>query len=384
MLRAIIGLLVFALCPSTQTASSQKGVQLAVHHAPVVVRILGAPHLVHELWIESRLELPTTVTAVTVLDADRPLVSYRGPTLLPHIGRPGLPRNHPTPLILDPGQSAVVYFWVPLAPGTMPQRVQHRVVLTPRGSSSLSREIVVDGGAASVSSPDDAEILDAPLRGAGWAAVYDPTMMGGHRTALYTVDGNVHIPGRFAIDLIRLLPSGRAHTDRMTTPDDWNGFGAEVLAVKDATVAAAVDGRRDADAAGKPREVVARDNAAGNYIALDLGSGRFAFYEHLQQGSVGVKVGDRVVRGQVIARIGSSGSVSSGPHLHFHVSDGNSLLGAEGLPFVFRRFTHRGAFASIEAFVNGDAPASSRSGVDPARQLERPAANAVIDLPDRR
>ncbi len=41
----------------------------------------------------------------------------------------------------------------------------------------------------------------------------------------------------------------------------------------------------------------------------------------------------------MIAKLGSSGSTSIGPHLHFHVADASSLLAAEGMPFVFRQFT---------------------------------------------
>ena len=157
-------------------------------------------------------------------------------------------------------------------------------------------------------------------------------------------------------------------------------MGADVLAVADASVVAAVDGRPDADQSGRPREAITRENAAGNHVALDLGSGRYAFYEHLQQGSIAVRASDRVRRGQVIARLGSSGSVSSEPHLHFHVANTPSLLGAEGVPFVLREFQTRGAFASIDAFVKGEPFFSSDPAVAPRRVLERPAPNAVVDI----
>jgi murein DD-endopeptidase MepM/ murein hydrolase activator NlpD len=45
-----------------------------------------------------------------------------------------------------------------------------------------------------------------------------------------------------------------------------------------------------------------------------------------------VKVGERVKQGQVMALVGNSGN-STEPHLHFHVADANSPLGAEGLPY---------------------------------------------------
>ena len=71
-------------------------------------------------------------------------------------------------------------------------------------------------------------------------------------------------------------------------------------------------------------------------MALDLGRGRFAFYEHLKRGSVAVKAGDRVKSGQVIGRLGNSGSSSIGPHLHFHVADANSPLARKASPSSLR------------------------------------------------
>ena len=272
-----------------------------------------------------------------------------------------------------------MYFWIPLDTGRPPERIRHRVEVA-RADAPAGQPAQAIGGETDVRT--EAEVLDPPLRSAGWAAVYDPAMMGGHRTAVYTVEGISRIPGRFAIDWIRLLPTGRAHVDRASRPADWNGFGADVLAVKDARVALAVDGHPDADGSGKPREAVTRENAAGNYVALDLGNGRFAFYEHLQNGSIAVKVGDTVARGQVIARVGSSGSVSSGPHLHFHVATAPSTLGAEGVPFVLRSFEARGAFPSIDAFAKGEAPQRSSSDSDTTRKHERPAPNAVVDFPE--
>jgi len=56
----------------------------------------------------------------------------------------------------------------------------------------------------------------------------------------------------------------------------------------------------------------------GNYIRIDQDDGTYAYYGHLKLNSLLVKPGDRVVKGQPIATIGSSG-YSTGPHLHFEV-----------------------------------------------------------------
>ncbi len=55
-----------------------------------------------------------------------------------------------------------------------------------------------------------------------------------------------------------------------------------------------------------------------NLVEIDHGGGCICVYAHLDQNGVWVRPGQRVVRGQCIARSGNSGS-SSGPHLHYEV-----------------------------------------------------------------
>jgi murein DD-endopeptidase MepM/ murein hydrolase activator NlpD len=117
-----------------------------------------------------------------------------------------------------------------------------------------------------------------------------------------------------------------------------------VLAVADATVVQAVDRYPD-QVPDAPTPVTLQD-ADGNHVILDLGDGRFGFYAHLAPGSVAVKVGDRVCRGQQIGKLGNSGS-STGPHLHFHVMTGASL-NFDGLPFVIDGFTLTGRFPVLD------------------------------------
>ncbi len=88
------------------------------------------------------------------------------------------------------------------------------------------------------------------------------------------------------------------------------------------------------------------ETVGGNYIVLDLGGGRYAFYAHLQPDSLRAAVGDKVERGQVLALVGNSGN-STEPHLHFHVSDGVSPLGSEGLPYVLDSFELLGDDAGV-------------------------------------
>ena len=155
------------------------------------------------------------------------------------------------------------------------------------------------------------------------------------------------------------------------------GSGAPVLAVADAVVAATRDGVAEV-AAGQPRPPVTLADATGNYIALQLGSGHYAFYEDLAPG-LPVKPGDRVRRGQVIARLGSTGQASR-PHLHFHVADENSPMGAEGQPYLLAGARIIGAYSSI-ADTEAGGPWRSASGQ--VRKSGLPPANSVIIFDER-
>ena len=59
------------------------------------------------------------------------------------------------------------------------------------------------------------------------------------------------------------------------------------------------------------------------------------------KGSVVVAVGNRVKRGQLLGKLGNTGNTSA-PHLHFHLMDGPSVLGSQGLPYVIDSFVLAG------------------------------------------
>lgn len=61
----------------------------------------------------------------------------------------------------------------------------------------------------------------------------------------------------------------------------------------------------------------------GNYIVIDHGNGYTTLYAHNSRLCVGV--GDSVTRGQVIAKVGSTGN-STGPHIHFEISKNGTLV----------------------------------------------------------
>jgi murein DD-endopeptidase len=357
------------------------GVDLLVPTAPVAVRIAGRSNLVYELHVTNFQNVDVALVKLQVLADERAadvFAEYAGEELKQRLGRPGLSRQHEASEIIGPGMRALVYLWIELPDASSPPpALRHCLELDIRRPAGTVRT-VVEGPLVRVST-ETPIVLDPPVRGGPWAAIYDPLLMGGHRTAIYTVDGRARIPGRFAIDWVRLPPNGALETDALRRSPDWNGYGDEVLAVVDTTVAAAMDDiSENADppvVLGTPMPL---EKTSGNYVALDLGNGRYAFYEHLLRGSLRVKAGDRVKSGDVIAKLGNSGSSSMGPHLHFHVADARATLGAEGLPFVLRQFELLGAFASFNALLAGERWQPVAPGPANVRRFERPGPIAVV------
>lgn len=247
----------------------------------------------------------------------------------------------------------------------------------PDDAKTLSIE--ADGRVERLDLPaDDGPMLGPPLRGGPWAAIYKAEWPRGHRRVFYAPDGVSRLPGRTAIDWVRLDERGRTTAGDPDLARDAFGYGAEVLAVADAVVAAARDGVPEVERIsrnGKHPE----DLAAGNFISLALGRGRFATYEHLIPGSLRVKPGERVSKGQVIGRLGFSGD-STGPHLHLHVADSPWPLLGEGVGYGFERFDLLGRYTDVGRL--GSEVWEPLVGLEPRRRRELPASNVVVRFPD--
>jgi murein DD-endopeptidase len=359
-----------------------QSIDLHVPVPPTAVTIAGKRHLAYELHLTNFRPFDIALHRVEVLEGDRksPLADLRDAALVDRLGRPGILPASADKRLVAGGMRAVVYLWLPLDDSVpTPAGLVHRIALDLVRDGARTR-VLLEGGGVSVRT-ESPVVLDAPLRGGPWVALYDPVLARGHRASIYTVDGRARIPARYAIDFVRLDSSAARARGDATRITNWLGYGAEVLAVADGSVAQARDDMPEGETLDAARGSIPLENASGNYVTLDLGNGRFAFYEHLKHGSIPVKPGDRVRRGQVIGQLGNSGSSSSGPHLHFHVADANATLAAEGMPWRFRGFEVVGAFESIQAFGAGARWRQSPAGQGGRRRLELPAPNVVLIFP---
>lgn len=337
--------------------------------APSAFQANGKRRLVYELHVTNFSPGDCVLTRVEALGAgEKALASYEGSELAALLARPGAPPSTEKPRI-GGGLRAVVYMWLTLEPGvTPPATLRHRLSAK---VGDFPEELKVESpGVAVGRKPVE---ISPPLRGGEWVAANGPSNTSGHRRALIPVEGQAHIAQRFAIDWVQLREDGRTFTGDQKDNKNYRCYGADALAVADATVVAIKDGIPENIPGANSRAVpITLETVGGNHVILDLGQSRYAFYAHLQPGSLRVKLGDKVRRGQVLGLVGNSGN-STEPHLHFHISDANSPLGSEGLPYTLPAFEVQGKGMGWKS--SGPQAATEK------RQNEIPLQNEVVRFP---
>lgn len=347
-------------------AQLRQGFDIRPGVAPAPVDIGGESRLFYELQLSNFAPTPLELVRLEARDPEsgRVLADLTGEALDAALGGPR---------VVGPNAFVLAYLELQ-AGGAAPRTLVHRLTFADPEAGADRVLTVVESGRVEIDA-GALPVLGPPLRGGPWVAVYQPDMERGHRRVAYAVDGKVRVPGRFAIDWIRVDEAGRTGVagDKRLTADF--SYGAEVLAVADGVVAATRDDVPDpADLDGVDR--VALRDATGNYVVLDIGDGRYAFYEHLSPG-LRVQPGERVRRGQVIGNLGFTGQ-ASGPHLHFHLSDGVEPLPAEGRPYLLTGYTTIGRYASIQAFGRQEPWGPSSGPAGPAF----PPHNVVVTFDD--
>ena len=118
-------------------------------------------------------------------------------------------------------------------------------------------------------------------------------------------------------------------------------YGSTLYAVADGVVVHVQDGLPENSGDAQDVKFKSTMELAGNFLVLDIGGGRYAYYCHCIPQSFLVRVGDRVKEGDPVALLGNSGN-STAPHLHFQITDGPAFFSSNGIPFVIKEYTKTG------------------------------------------
>jgi hypothetical protein len=335
---------VFALASAASAAAPDRPTAILVspiHEAQIVRADDGKDHVEYELLVVNVFSEPVTLSSVTVLDsAGKELMRIEGGALA--AATQTLFAKTATPVV--PASAAVsVDVDLILPPDTAPERVTHRIAYTLKADSELALMV----GSLEVNAPEvtinhrPAIMMRAPLKGKGWLATAACCKPNVHRDLRVAVDGvRIETAETFAIDWAKV------RNDRLFDGDgkrveQYYGFGEDVLTVADGTVVYIRDGMPDETPSVLmvPRS---KSDYGGNNVILEIAPNVFAWYAHLRQGSLTVKVGDAVKAGAPIAKLGNTGP-SLGPHLHFGLLDKPDPIAGRSLPFVFDSFILDGA-----------------------------------------
>jgi hypothetical protein len=366
----------------------------------IMVRVLTPPspvlgiddriHLVYELQVVNSSSLVVSIDRVVVLDAAGVKLSeLTGDALAKRIIIGGGESGK----VFGASHSGYILMDVSLPEASsLPTVIRHRIAATrqvraapgddhhgaPMPAGSPLDPTAVFVGAETPVGQSQAIAIAPPLRGPGWligngcCAEINP-----HRGAVIAINGSLYVPERFAIDFVQLDRENRLFTGPADKLSSYAYFGVPVYAVADGTVVAVEDGAPEETPGVLP---LGKKLATlpGNHVVMDIGNGHFALYAHLQLGSMRVKAGDRVRRGDVLGRLGNTGNTSN-PHLHFHVMDRPSPLASNGLPFVFTNVASSGVVAGFEQLFEGK-PAGADGSMAGPHPNRLPLDNHLVTL----
>jgi murein DD-endopeptidase len=374
-----VSLLLFVAVAVTSPARAQGAqlppfLEMRVPKPPTVATAEKGSFLAYELHVTNFMPQPVTMKKLDVMAATgdhRVLLSLADSSLVRAVTRPGAAAMGGVErLKINGGGRAVVFVWVPVESRGAPATIQHRLTME-MGTGDSVRTQQLDGSVVPVTA--EAVSIGPPLRGGVWLTGNGPASESGHRRALIPVAGVPSIAQRFAIDFVKVGDDDKTFTGDQLKNENYHAEGVDALAVANGVVVEVKDSLPENVPGVNSRAVpITLETVGGNHVVLDIGGGHYAFYAHVKPGSIRVKLGDRVKRGQVIALVGNTGN-STEPHLHFHVADGISPLGSEGVPYRLESFEIVGHCNTFNMGCQRSAPVT--------RKGEVPLANVLMRFP---
>ena len=381
--------------------------------APIVSTVLTTPtpvkgtdgrfHIVYEVVLTNNTPVTLAVESLEVRDTRtrKALASLSGPALAANMGPlAGPAANDPNdPSNLKPAAGLVDQAATPDAATTMtssqtsvvwldlkvrsarPRSLEHFIVASSRPPPG--QQFSFSGLIGRVQTGGTPVVIGPPVGPGLWVAdegcCTNPTH---HRRVLPGFNGELLAVNRFAIDWVLVDSRHRAWIGDPTQLSSYLSYRQPLIAAASGRVV----GTHDGVPSNPPQGVLAGsppiNDFAGNWVSIRIAPRRYLLYAHMVPGSVRVRKGQEVRRGQVIGLLGNSGN-SSTPHLHFQVSDRPGFAPVDSLPYVFDRFAFLGQITdefsdeTLALRPTGDL-AFAPSGTPRVRRQEMPLDRNVL------
>ncbi|MDX2108533.1 MAG: M23 family metallopeptidase [Candidatus Melainabacteria bacterium] len=340
----------------------------------------GKNYLAYELRLTNGGGFEAKLKTLEVLNAEKQVIkTFSGDNLLKNVT---VARK--STLDFKPGDTGFCWITFALDSSSIPAEISHRLTYVIEGTDKpdapiLNAEVVIDTEKVKVAQNE--LVIGPPLAGKGWVAVGGIGSDTGHRRALLSLNNKLCLSQRFANDWIKLDENNKTSNGDRRQCKSYPCYEQKIISVADGEVVDVVDQFED-QIPDKPGRIKIAD-AGGNYAIVKIGENKYAFYAHMKKGSIKVKIGDTLTRGQEIGLVGNAGN-SSGPHLHFHVCDNASPLFANGVPFVIDQFNVQGKYKSEEEFFKADEQNKTQVIVDELKgkhEKQMPLAGLIVDFP---
>jgi murein DD-endopeptidase len=333
-------------------------VDISVRERPTAVLLSdGRWHVAYGVFIASWMDRDVRIQSVAVRDANSSvLVALYDSSALANPFRQRATyyvesaASSFANLLLAHGRTAFVSvdFVVP-GPGALPLEIQHLVTFAPdsllamrRDDGSVSTELIARSEPRATGQP--VRVIAAPVRGGPWRCANGLAYDNAHSSLYPYRTSAMRVPQRFGCDFFKVDSAGNTLPNPF--PDTianamFYGYEQPVVAVADGEITHVTDGVPEnvpqADGSTRMPVPLTNETVSGNWIALRIADNTYAFYAHLKPGSIRVRNGQRVRRGEVLGLLGNSGN-AVGPHLHFHLGNRNALNESDAVPYVFHTF----------------------------------------------
>lgn len=359
---------------------------------PIIANVVAEPRVSemsdgtfsvnYELQVTNATSASYTINDLSVAALNKtaePIMTIDAAELFRHIRIPG--EEKPSSVI-SAGKSGLIKINLVFpSKNDVPETIEHIITASAETPIPSIPQPVTEKIARTEILKNDPVVIGPPLRGSGWVAV----AVGGHgyhRSTVMPINGIWVCAERWAVDWVQLAKDNRLLTGSFEKNESYPQYGREILAVGDGLITSLADGMPDITPGKSPENITIKE-AAGNYIIQDLGGGFSALYAHLQPGSLKVKQGDAVKKGDVIALLGNSGN-TTGPHLHFHVIKGNTPLGSDGVPYVIDKFAITGTAISEDSLetelTEGEVVKIAAGKGKTSVSMKMPADLSIVDF----
>lgn len=355
----------FVLAGHLEAAEPNSSLEIAILKTPQLYNSDGIAKARYELHLRNYSQETIQVESIRIKNSLGKVVKQlAGKTLFQHTDFTGVQGQDNTQKAIKSAAWAVVFIDIRFDE-IIPQSIYHQINYT-IGQNTTLFEIVDSPTPLNI---EPSKILSSPLKSGPWVATHNADWPRGHRRVHYANHGIVRVPGRYAIDWVRVDEKGSLSDEPSDRAVDTYSYGETVLAVGDGTVVKIIDGNPERTSLSKrPLEPV------GNSVVLKLSSGEYAHYGHLKPGSILVKEGQQVKQSQTLAKVGFSGSASR-PQLHFALTDGPEERKSNGIPYVFDSYLSLGKLADVSLLGQQE---WKKYPVPEAYKLSTPASMTVV------